>query len=119
MLNFRTFDIELFDDSTEKSTQTNTDTTTAISTGTTTESDKLEINEIIMFSIFGVFCAASLALVAYGIFIRNNYIVISSAACVITLRKLQKRSLVRKVTWFQKTLQLVKFYVLVISDAKF
>ena len=89
-------------EATKNSSTTTVNTSTAIST-TTAEPDGLEINEIIMFSIFGVFCTASLALVAYGVFIRNKYIVISSAACVITLRKFHIRNLAVKVTKFQKT----------------
>ena len=86
MLNFRTFDIELYDAPGNASEPNFSDIPTVTSTAAT-ESDKLEINEIIMFSIFGVFCAASLALVAYGFYIRNNNVMISAGACAIALRK--------------------------------
>ena len=47
----------------------------------------LETNEIIMFSIFAVFTAASIGLVIYGWCIKNTYMVISFAVCTISMRK--------------------------------
>ena len=47
----------------------------------------LGTNEIIMFSIFAVFTAASIGLVIYGWCIKNTYMVISFAVCTISMRK--------------------------------
>ena len=49
--------------------------------------ENLETNEIIMFSIFAVFTAASLGLVIYGWCIKNSYMVISFAVCTVSMRE--------------------------------
>ena len=65
----------------------NTTSTTQPIDVTTVSSEKVKTNEIILFTIFGVFAASSIGLVIYGVLIRNSFMVISFVVCTISLRK--------------------------------